>query len=190
MLKRSASIYAAGFVFGAFTSGVLIAVYPSLYYAFLEMLQKKIVVQSQLIKNLTLMIIANNIVAAAIASFGGTVLSKIVDVFDSEVARMKELLYSLPAGILFVNGTVLGFFAVLYNERMAMYLSGIFPHGLFEIPAIILSGSIGLDISEKAQAAGGDFQSSLNVVAKGKLSMFGIIILLIIVGGILEVGSI
>ncbi|MFQ5801194.1 MAG: stage II sporulation protein M, partial [Candidatus Hydrothermarchaeales archaeon] len=126
---------------------------------------------------------------AAIASFGGTGVSKIVNIFDNEIARKKVILYFLPVGILFVNGGVLGFFAVLYKEHVYRYLAGIFPHGFFEIPAIILSGAIGLAISEETQGTGVDFQRDLNGVVKRKLSRFGIVVLLIIIGGLLEGGA-
>lgn len=188
IIKRSISIYAAGYVFGMVFSAVLILVYPPFYFAFLEFLRQKVAAQSKLIENLALMIIANNILAAGIASFGGTGVSKIVNIFDSEIARRKAVLYFLPLGILFVNGGVLGFFAVLYREHVFMYLSRIFPHGFFEIPAIILSGAIGLAISEESQGVGEDFQRDLNGVAKRKLSRFGIVVLLIIIGGLLEGG--
>ncbi|MFQ5801218.1 MAG: hypothetical protein ACE5HH_05830, partial [Candidatus Hydrothermarchaeales archaeon] len=81
MIKRSVSIYAAGYVFGMVFSAVLILVYPPFYYAFLEFLRQKVVAQAKLIENLALMIIANNVLAAAIASFGGTGVSKIVNIF-------------------------------------------------------------------------------------------------------------
>src|SRR3972149_9080726 len=112
MLKKSLGIYTAGLVFGVFSSAVLIAVYPALYFAFLEFLRQKIESQSRLVENLSLMIILNNLLAAGIASFGGVGVSKIVNLFDSGIARRKALLSALPTGVLFVNGEVLGLLAV------------------------------------------------------------------------------
>lgn len=188
MLKRSASIYTGGFVFGVVSSAVVISIYPSLYYAFLDLLRRKIVAQSQLIENLTLMIILNNLFAAGIASFGGVGVSKIVGIFDRELSKRKVFLYFLPVGILFVNGEVLGLFAVLFVEEFSRYLSGIFPHGFFEIPAIILSGSIGLEISEESQKGNPGFQDSLNRLVKRKIPKFALVAVLILIGGVLEGG--
>jgi hypothetical protein len=55
MLKKSASIYLGGFVFGFLASAVLLVVYPALYYASLEFLRQKVVSQSKVIENLTFM---------------------------------------------------------------------------------------------------------------------------------------
>ena len=182
MLKKSLGIYTAGLVFGVLSSAVLIAVYPALYFAFLEFLRQKIESQSRLVENLSLMIILNNLLAAGIASFGGVGVSKIVNLFDRGIARRKALLSAIPTGVLFVNGEVLGLLAVLYRENISLYLYGIFPHGFFEIPAIILSGSIGLEISEESQ-------DSLIAAARTKIRRFTAVVLLLIVGGVLEGGA-
>jgi uncharacterized membrane protein SpoIIM required for sporulation len=189
MLRRSASIYGAGFLFGIISSAIIILVYPALYQAFLDFLRRKVEVQGALIQNFTLMLIANNLLAAGMASFGGTAVSKVVNFFDPETARNKAILYALPVGILFVNGEVLGLLAVLFIENISRFLSGIFPHGFFEIPAIILSGSIGLELSEESQGYTNDFQSNLNRLVRGRLKKFGIVVLLIIIGGALEGGA-
>jgi uncharacterized membrane protein SpoIIM required for sporulation len=186
MLKRSATIYLGGFLFGLVSSVIIIAVYPSLYYAFLEFLRRKVEAQSTMIENFTLMIIANNLLAAGIASFGGVGVSKLVNIFDSKTAMNKAFLYFLPVGILFVNGEVLGLLAVLYMEHIPRLLSGIFPHGFFEIPAIILSGSIGLEISEEAQQNIEGFQNKLSRLVKNQAWRFAVVVVLIILGGILE----
>jgi uncharacterized membrane protein SpoIIM required for sporulation len=186
MLKRSAFIYASGFVFGIIISSFLIAVYPYLYFAFIEFLRQKIISQSAMIKNITLMIIFNNIIAACIASFGGTAVSKVLNLFELETSKNKAIFYFLPVGILFVNGEVLGLLAVLYMEHVKMFLFGILPHGAFEIPAIILSGAIGLEITEETKGFGNNFQSELTKLARGKLLKFSIVAALIIIAGILE----
>jgi uncharacterized membrane protein SpoIIM required for sporulation len=186
MLKRSATLYSVGFLFGFFVSGVLVIIYPSLYSAFLEFLRQKAVAQSKVITNHSLMIILNNLVAAGLAAFGGVGVSKIVNLFDGEIAKNKTILYFLPGGILFVNGEVLGLLAVFYRQHVSQFLAGIFPHGFFEIPAIILSGAIGLDISEKSQRATGDFQENLTLQARGNIAKFALVVILIIIGGVLE----
>jgi uncharacterized membrane protein SpoIIM required for sporulation len=186
MLKRSATIYLGGFLFGLVSSAIIIAVYPSLYNAFLEFLRRKVEAQSMMIENFTLMIIANNLIAASIASFGGVAVSKLVNLFDSKTAMNKAILYFLPVGILFVNGEVLGLLAALYMEHIPRLLSGIFPHGFFEIPAIILSGSIGLEISEESRESVEVFQNELSRLAKNKAWRFTVVAILIIIGGVLE----
>jgi uncharacterized membrane protein SpoIIM required for sporulation len=186
MLRRSAGIYLAGFLFGVVSSAVLLVVYPSLNQALFEFLRQKVTAQSRVIQNPALMIIANNIIASAIASFGGVGISNIVNLIYPATARKKAFLYTLPVVILFVNGEGLGLLLVLYRERLPLYLSGIFPHGFFEIPAIILSGSIGLEISEASQKPGGDFQRNLNKLFKAKLPKFSLVLIFIIIGGFLE----
>ncbi len=186
MLKRSAGIYLGGFVFGVGSSALIITIYPSFYYAFLNFLTRKVEAQSAVVGNFTLMIIANNLVAAGIASYGGTLLSKVFNLINGATARNKVLLFALPAGILFVNGEVLGLLAVLYVENISAFIAGVTPHGLLEIPAIILSGSIGMEISEESQKGLGDFQPMLNQIAAGKLPRFAIAAALLIIGGILE----
>jgi len=186
MLKKSVSIFSGGFVFGVVSSAVIVSVNPSLYQAFLELLRQKIAVQSRLIGNLTLMIILNNLLAAFIASFGGTVVSKAVALIDDSAAMRKSLLYFLPVGILFVNGEILGLLAALYAENLSIYISGIFPHGFFEIPAIILSGAIGLNISESVNTENEDYQEILHRAATEKVGLFIMVVVLIVTGGIIE----
>jgi stage II sporulation protein M len=116
-------------------------------------------------------------------------VSKIVNLIDHKFAKNKAILYFLPVGILFVNGEVLGLLAVLFVDNIRGYLYGIFPHGFFEIPAIILSGSIGLEISEECQKANETFQEYLTMLVRSKFSKFTLVILLIILGGFLEGGA-
>jgi uncharacterized membrane protein SpoIIM required for sporulation len=189
MLKRSATLYLVGFLFGFFVSGILLFIYPSFYSMFLDFLRQKAVAQSKVIPNISLMIIVNNLVAAGLAAFGGVGVSKIVNAFDSETAKNKTILYFLPGGILFVNGEVLGLLAVFYREHVSQFLAGIFPHGFFEIPAIILSGAIGLDISEESQRATGYFQENLTLQVRANMAKFSLVVILVIIGGLLEGGA-
>ena len=56
-------------------------------------------------------------------------------------------LIRLPALTLGVNGATLGLFAGYYVHQgipLWKYLVGILPHGIFEIPALILSAALGL----------------------------------------------
>ncbi|MDI6654907.1 MAG: stage II sporulation protein M, partial [Candidatus Hydrothermarchaeota archaeon] len=94
------------------------------------------------------------------------------------------------AFILFLNGFVLGAFFIFYIQNLEKYYGGLFLHGYFELPAIILSGSIGLEIAGKAISSVGDlekFRRELNVLAGGKILKYFLVVALLIVGGILEV---
>ena len=62
----------------------------------------------------------------------------------------------LPALTLGVNGASLGLFAGYYvhnNISLWKYLVGVLPHGIFEIPALILSAALGLYLCRTVTAA-------------------------------------
>ena len=53
----------------------------------------------------------------------------------------------LPALSLALNGAILGLFAAFYvnnGQSLFVYLMGILPHGVFELPALVLAMSCGL----------------------------------------------
>lgn len=52
----------------------------------------------------------------------------------------------LPIGFLLINGMVIGYLAELQAEAglMGLFLKGILPHGIIEIPAIILACAYGI----------------------------------------------
>ena len=53
----------------------------------------------------------------------------------------------LPALSLALNGAILGLFAAFYvnnGQSLLVYLLGILPHGVFELPALVLAMSCGL----------------------------------------------
>lgn len=53
----------------------------------------------------------------------------------------------LPAMSLALNGAILGLFAAYYvhnGQSLLLYLVGILPHGIFELPALVLALSCGL----------------------------------------------
>ena len=53
----------------------------------------------------------------------------------------------LPALSLALNGAILGLFAAFYvnnGQSLLVYLAGILPHGIFELPALVLAMSCGL----------------------------------------------
>lgn len=62
----------------------------------------------------------------------------------------------LPALTLGVNGASLGLFAGYYvhnNISLWKYLVGVLPHGIFEIPALVLSAALGLYLCRTVTAA-------------------------------------
>lgn len=62
----------------------------------------------------------------------------------------------LPALTLGVNGATLGLFAGYYVHNgisLWAYLVGVLPHGIFEIPALILSAALGLYLCKTVTAA-------------------------------------
>ena len=53
----------------------------------------------------------------------------------------------LPVVSLALNGAILGLFAAFYvnnGQSLLVYLAGILPHGVFELPALVLAMSCGL----------------------------------------------
>lgn len=53
----------------------------------------------------------------------------------------------LPVVSLALNGAILGLFAAFYvnnGQSLLVYLAGILPHGIFELPAMVLAMSCGL----------------------------------------------
>lgn len=60
------------------------------------------------------------------------------------------ILFWIPSlVILFINGLISGFFISqsVFNYQLDKLLLGIVSHGIFEIPAMILSGALGLQIA-------------------------------------------
>lgn len=55
-----------------------------------------------------------------------------------------------PILVLFSNGLLLGIFAFLWQQPWLVFFKGILPHGLIEIPLLIVSSAIGLKIGQIA----------------------------------------
>lgn len=81
-----------------------------------------------------------------------------VYIFENNLTVLSvSLLFSLVAGIsslliVIANGIILGVFAVIVSESVSTgyLIAGILPHGIFEIPAMILTSAIGLRIGMTA----------------------------------------
>jgi stage II sporulation protein M len=101
------------------------------------------------------------------------------------------LLRTFPVLILFLNGFVLGAFLILYltyfHERVFEFLAALFPHGVFEIPGIILAGAIGLKIAELGKVESvPELKNHIGDVAKGTLYRYLVAVALLVIGGIIE----
>ncbi|MFH1773341.1 MAG: stage II sporulation protein M [Methanobacteriota archaeon] len=211
MIRNSIKIFLIGFVSGAAASAIFVLLFPSIYYAFLALLGRKIEAQAGAVGSLSLAIILNNLIASFLCSYGGFIATKAflilksgpstflikLSFFDKRVEAISPeklkyylSLYIFPAFILFLNGFVLGAFFIFYIQNLEKYYGGLFLHGYFELSAIILSGSIGLEIADRAISSVEDlekFRRELNVLARGKILKYFLVVALLIVGGILEV---
>lgn len=196
MIIKSAKIYLAGFVAGSVFCFLLIQTFPWIYLAFIDLLMRKIAAQVELGRsfhlNISTVIILNNISASFVMSYGGTLLSKMhMKIRDGVMGAYYLFLYTFPVFILFLNGFVLGAFMLLYvtyyNERVFEFLAALFPHGVFEIPGIILSGAIGLEIAELGRLKSvTELKSRINGAVSGTLSRYAVVVALLVIGGIVE----
>jgi len=123
-------------------------------------------------------------------------LSRIYMKIGGKTMRAYHMfLHTFPVFILFLNGVVLGAFLVLYltyyNENVSAYISAIFPHAIFEIPGIMLSGAIGLTIAGLGNLdTAAELKNRMNDVATGTIRRYIFVIALLVVGGIIEGSSI
>ncbi|NOZ76958.1 MAG: stage II sporulation protein M [Euryarchaeota archaeon] len=215
MIGRSAAIYLSGFAAGALSCAVLLLVYPPLYHWFLELLRRKVEAQSSVIEDPALMIGSNNLFASFMLAYGGYITARIFlwldtgeghrllrrlervdplvrDIRDEDI-KYYLALFAIPVFILFFNGFILGSFLVLYIGELEMYFSHLFPHGYFEFPAILLAGSIGLEIAYQGRAAlsasGGRFKRAISGAAASQLWRFLAAVVMIVIGANLEAGG-
>ncbi len=92
-------------------------------------------------------------------------------IFENNITALTmSLIFSMAAGIssllvVIANGIILGVFAVVISNTISTeyLISGILPHGTFEIPALILTSAIGLRIGV----------SSLSKLAGAKMNLSG-----------------
>ncbi len=196
MIIKSAKIYLIGFIAGTAFCFLLIRTFPEIYLAFIKLLIGKMEAQIGFGRSFHLsistVIILNNVSASFIMSYGGTLLSRIYMTIRSGTMKTYYLfLHVFPVFILFLNGFVLGAFLLLYltyySERVFEFLSALFPHGVFEIPGIILAGAIGLKIAELGRLdAVPELKSRMNNVMKGTFGRYLVAVILLVVGGIVE----
>lgn len=187
MIKKSLKI----FIFGLLLGTLLSIIFPSIYTFIFGALQEKTGIQSKVIKNPFLGIFINNVIASFISAYGGVFLTKIFILLESDKKSIKYSLFVFPYSILLLNGFILGiFFGHLGAIR---FIKGIFPHGIFEIPAIILSGSIGIEIGEKSLRYIDNreyLKEKIIFIAKENIKNYFVVVLLLLIAGFLEVSTI
>jgi len=210
MMNRSIRLYLFGFISGFVVFIILHFTFPRFVHAALAILIKKTEVQADLLGgSLVLAIFANNLTASLIAAFGGYTMSKaffslknssqgsmprflgILNVksrmVPKENLRYFLALYVFPTFVLFINGFVLGGFATVYLENFGEYLGNLLPHGIFEIPGILISGNIGLTIADESIFEDGDIKENLNRIAKRQIPSYLLVLELLIISALLEV---
>lgn len=200
MIKKSAKLYFFGFITGTIFCYLLFNTFPEIYLALINLLIRKIEAEVAFGRafhlNFSAVIILNNVSASFILAYGGAMLSRIrMAIKEGTVKSHYLLLHTFPVLILFLNGFVLGAFLVLYlgyfNERMLDFLTALLPHGTFEIPGIILSGAIGLKISELGKLGRMDeLKNRMRDETMGTLRMYLAAVLLLVIGGIIEGSSV
>ena len=73
------------------------------------------------------------------------------NIFSLFLSLISGLLFGIaPFVFLFSNGMLLGVFAFLWQQEFALsgFLMGILPHGIIEIPLLIVGAAIGLKIGK------------------------------------------
>jgi uncharacterized membrane protein SpoIIM required for sporulation len=207
MILRSAKTFAFGYILGVFLGVAVKTLLPGLYLYLLYLLEKKVTTQSAIAGGYSMGVFLNNLLASLMCSYGGYFTTRIflklktpgspgVRKLSFLEGRVKSLqneelkyflsLHTLPVFILGFNGLVLGFLLILYASQLPEYLGGILPHGFFELPAIILAGSIGYFIAEAIFASPEDFKKELNVRALKEVPRYAMVLLLLAAGAYLE----
>ncbi len=99
-----------------------------------------------------LAIIGNNLAAAIVTIFGPTIASRAMRASKGDEEALA-FLYMIPTLVLFLNGFSIGFFAgkLLGPATPFLVLATIAPHGILEIPAIIVSGALGFQNAQGAR---------------------------------------
>ncbi|NOZ77518.1 MAG: stage II sporulation protein M [Euryarchaeota archaeon] len=91
-------------------------------------------------------ILLNNLAAAVATAFGPVMAMRMFGIRSKDDSVGLAFLYMIPILILFVNGAATGYFIGLLVQKKPLLdvLLSILPHGIFEVPAIVLAGAVGL----------------------------------------------
>lgn len=105
-------------------------------------------------------------------------------------ALLESIVFGLSSiGLIAVNGIIIGVFFILISEKisLAYFIAGIIPHGIFEIPAAIISASMGLKIGVSVvQRARGKSASVLSEIFSALKYFILIVVPLLFVAALVE----
>lgn len=131
--------------------------------------------------------------------FGGSPLQGILFLFANNlIASLFVMIFGIIVGIppllgLFTNGALLGsVMAALAGEGVSVFpfiLLGIVPHGIFELPAFIISAAFGLKLGFHLvfPLPGKKRGESLVTIWREYWSVFPLVLKLLVIAAILEV---
>lgn len=96
----------------------------------------------------------------------------------------------IPIASVFINGILLGIFAYVFSEKLSwsFLIAGILPHGIFEIPALILSTAIGIHIGAVAvRKLFGRKEKFMDEFAKGLRFFISVVVPILFLAALIEV---
>jgi stage II sporulation protein M len=126
-----------------------------------------------------------------LSSFGLFIVILIKNIFALLLCFIfSPFLCILPVFSLFINGWLISFVGniISQEESLAYYLVGILPHGIVEIPALIIGQAAALSLGTMTIAAifSKEKREALFANLRGNLKYLGIVILLLVVAAIIE----
>lgn len=204
-MKRSLKTLAAGLLLGFLLGMGVKLLLPGAYPYFISLLEQKTSVGAAVVGSYSAAILLNNSLASFLCSYGGYLTTRAfmllrtpsspwprkLSILDGRVSSLRGealkyylSLHALPFFILGFTGFLLGSVFVFYLSNPMEYFLGLLPHGLFELPAILLAGSIGYTIAEAVFHQ--DFEAELKHRAKKEMPRFLLVLGLIAVGAYLE----
>ena len=184
------------------------AAFPELASLFLQLLKSRAEAPEKIVGNPHIALFLNNLIASFLCSYGGAVTClvflRLDDSFDPRLRLLRRLdrrlemvrderlrfylaLFMYPVLILFINGAVLGFLFGFFIPSPMEYLARLTPHLATELPAILLSGGIGIGIGERVlPRLNTDFRTELGEAVKSSLKLYAAVLALLAVSAYLE----
>ena len=133
------------------------------------------------------------VVASGAVAIGRRLLPGVSRPADVRVRIALAVAALAPAGVVAVNGLLLGahFAAALVHgwaEGLALAIVGIFPHGVFELPALFLAGATGLDLARRlaspaAPKADQVAQVAVQLLSSGALARTALLLAALLIAG-------
>ncbi len=207
-LLKSFRLFALGYASGFAVFALMSITLPQLRQLLLAMLTAKVQSQEALLGSAGYGVFINNLLASLLCSYGGFFATiaflRLGSDSDPRLRHLRRLdrrlgevgdealkfylsLFTFPVFILFLNGAVLGFLLGFFVHSPGEYFARLMPHALTELPAILLSGSIGLKIAESVlPELGTDFRARLKQEAVRSIPAYTLVVLLLAVSAYLE----